>query len=576
MKYDKLTNWAEGFRHDGLLYFTQRIDEMLFHYTDHVYKAPVLNTFLLVDEFIKTAKLVKEGTINENHLKQIMAEFQESIKKDIIVKEHIDEAEKTRFLQKLNSSSIDGQLQMMKYIKYILCDYNEWCKQYIKEIVPKEKEKKKIESAMRCYIPGLIAAGYSHEFIFFHNKEVFAKSPVSSLESLDTFLNRFDFKNKMFNVYIAIDKEAIAFQSVLEQRLRVDFGPFEGETDLKYDNSKYHLVKVQIAAFDEQSAAWKAYDTLNVFFLYYRFLSEQKDSWFFPKAKVTCENCETAFVNLKDYGLNYSRTKDRELLAKHSELIISALQANAKKSYYLINRAITAHNIAIDDLDIRNRFLNLWSTLEIVFVSDQDDGKLSEILKKAVPILQKDYLYYLFYSIVIAVEELVENERLSEIVGSIDEEDRSNGIIYIIALKKYSEQRTKLYETLNNYPLLRSRISQLNEICNNKKLLQDSINTYTQRITWHITRLYRTRNAIIHSGRKPDYLRELVEHLHSYSDECLLELIMLLSQNPQLGTISNAIIDVQFRVERSAALLKSKEPVSREDINSLLDLKTES
>ena len=43
---------------------------------------------------------------------------------------------------------------------YLICivmlinirDYNEWCKQYLREIVPKEKEKKKIENALRCYI----------------------------------------------------------------------------------------------------------------------------------------------------------------------------------------------------------------------------------------------------------------------------------------------------------------------------------------------------------------------------------------------------------------------------------------
>ena len=571
MKYSTIENW-EDFRHDGLLYFTQRINEMLFHYTDHVYKAPVLNSFLLVDEFIKTAKLVKEGTINENHLKQIMAEFQDSFKKDIIIKEHLDENEKDQLLQKVNSSTINGQIQMMQYIQYVLRDYNEWCKQYLREIVPKEKEKKKIESALRCYIPCLIAAGYSHEFIYYYNREVFFKKPVRSLDSLDVFLNRFDFEKKDYNVFIAIDKEATAFQEVLEKRLKVNFGPFDDETELKYDVSKYHLVMIEIKAFDEQSAAWKAYNKLNIFFLYYRFLAEQKDSWFFPKAKVTVDGSVTAFVNLKDYGLNYSKSKDRELIATHSDVLISSLQTHAKESYLWINRAISAHNIAIDDLDIRNRFLNLWSTLEIVFVSDKDDGKLAEIIKKAVPILQKDYFFYLFYSIVSDIEEVIDGKILSTIIDSIEDAEKSNGLIYIIALKKYGDQRKKLYEALDKYPLIRSRISQLNEICSCKKLLQESLNNYTQRIQWHITRLYRTRNTIIHSGKTPDYLRELVEHLHSYSDECLLELIVLLAHNSRLGTLSNAIISIQLRVEKSNALLNSKSPVTKDDIDYLLDL----
>ena len=131
----------------------------------------------------------------------------------------------------------------------------------------------------------------------------------------------------------------------------------------------------------------------------------------------------------------------------------------------------------------------------------------------------------------------------------------------------------KCVAELKNYPLLRNRIFQLNELCSNKKQLLDNINAYAQRITWHFTRLYRTRNAIIHLGSNPDYLRELVEHLHSYSDECLITLIFLLERKPQLETISNAVIHMQFRVEKIITRLKSKETeaVSKDDIDYFLD-----
>ena len=37
MKFSKPVNWIDGFRHDGLLYFAQRLEEMLFSYTDELY-----------------------------------------------------------------------------------------------------------------------------------------------------------------------------------------------------------------------------------------------------------------------------------------------------------------------------------------------------------------------------------------------------------------------------------------------------------------------------------------------------------------------------------------------------------
>ena len=455
----------------------------------------------------------------------------------------------------------------------ILGNYNKWCKQFIKEIVHKEKEKKKIEIALRCYISGLIAAGYSHEFIYYYNREVFFNKLVNSMNSLDFFLNRFDFKDRAYKVYIAIDTKAVKFfKELLEKRLKVNFDSFEHLTDLKYDTIKYSLVMVNIFAFDEQSAAWKAYNKLNIFFRYYRFLAEQKDSLFFDKVGVANENDAVAYVNLKDYGLDYPKEGDTELLVKYSDLCISVLQT--KKPYPMINKALTAHNTAIDDLDIKNRFLNLWSILEILFVYEQNDSKLSEIIKKAVPMLKHAYLHSLFAIIKKDISVTVDKNLMSEIINSLDEAERSNGIMYIIALKKYEDQRKKIYAELKDYPLLRSRIFQLNELCSNKKQLLDNINAYAQRITWHFTRLYRTRNAIIHLGSKPDYLRELVEHLHSYSDECLIMLIFLLARKPQLETISNAVIYVQFRVEKILARLKSKETeaVSKDDIDYFLDL----
>jgi len=572
MKTETLNNWSKDFRHDGLLFFSQRINEMLFHYTDHILKAPVLNTLLLVDEYIKTAKLVKSGLINDYHLKQIMEEFQDTFNKDIIIKENLNENEKNYILHSLNSSTNEVKVQMMEYVRYVLKDYNGWCKKYIKEIVPQEKEKKKIENALRSYIPGLIAAGYSHEFIYFYNIEVFSKNTVTSLDSLDIFLNRFDFRNKNYSVYIAIVKEAIKFQMVLEHRLKVDFGPFEDELDFKYDYTQYHLTKVQIRALDEQSAAWNAYNQLNIFFRYYCFLAEQKDSWFFATAKVTNENHVASFVHLKDDGFIYSKSKERDQVAKNSEIFISLLITNARQSYFQINRALMAHNIAINDSDIRNKFLNLWSTLEIIFVSEQNDSKISEIQNKAIPILQKDYLHFIFENIKKDINDVVDNKVLNEIIESLEPEDQKYGIYYIIALNKYDGQRKKIYMLLSNYPLIRSRISQLNELCSNKKKILNCINGYVQRIKWHITRLYRTRNAMIHSGEQPDYLRELVEHLHSYSDECLFELIGLLSLFPQLKTISNTIIDVQFRIANMTERLKGEEAVNKEDIDYLLKL----
>lgn len=39
---------------DGALFIVQRLEEMLFHYSDDILKAPIHNLAMLIEEYIKT------------------------------------------------------------------------------------------------------------------------------------------------------------------------------------------------------------------------------------------------------------------------------------------------------------------------------------------------------------------------------------------------------------------------------------------------------------------------------------------------------------------------------------------
>lgn len=571
MRFSKLDNWDAQFRHDGILYFAQRIQEMLFHYTSHIYKAPILNTFLLAKEYLHTAELVRKKAINGSHLEYIMEEFQETFSNDLIVQKYIDAELKNQVLQGLNSSSSQKQEKIMAYILHLLQDYNEWCKEYLREIVLQEKEKKKIDRALRCYIPGLIEGGYSHEYIYYYSRKVFFKLPVKSTSVLDTFLNRFDFVEKEYDVYVPIEKWAFAFREILESRLNISFDQDEYKLDLKYDTEKYRLVKMHISALDERTAAGVAYDRLDLFFRYYNFVGNYKDNWLFNTGEVIDEYASKSFVNLKPEGFHFSTQAEENEIGKFSEMLITSLLQNAWGSFSVINRAVNIHNLAIAENNLDNGFLNLWSILEILFVSDQDDSKINELQRKVVPILQKDYIQLIFGELVHYLTDNVPPKELSELQSKVGEtSSNSMWLYFLVLMPQYKSIRQELYGLLKDYPLIRSRISQLSDTYSKKEhILSDTIR-YTQRVKWHLKRLYRTRNAIIHAGETPNNLKELGEHLHSYVDECLFEIVVLLALDGSLHTIDNVVIDVQVKTELMMNLLKSKGQISESDIRFLL------
>ncbi len=567
MKFFTMNKSDSNQINDGILYFAQRIDEMLKHSTYHIYKAPVLNTYLLAREYLLTAKLTSQKIVNSDHLTNVYEEFLESFNNDIIIKENLSEYDRVSLIQKLQSSNETGKNKVMHYILHILAKYDVWCRDYLKEIVPQAKEKKKIEKALRCYIPGLIDRGYSPEYIYYHNKTVFNQLDKTDIDLFHEFLNRFDFKNRKYSVYVALHKSVKAFQNILSQRLGVIFDYNHSEIHgFKYSEKKYIVAKLEIEALDKRKAANKAYECLDLFYKFYRFMNDDRQRWYLNKCMVKYNDSDYAFVELKTQKYNFPETSNTGDSSELTSMMITALLENAECSFEKIEKAISFHNTAIENTDLSNGFLNLWSILEVLFVSDNDCSKINEIEKKIVPILQKEYMIMIFKNLDADLKDNLSYEQYNEIINSIEGRDNKNKITALVVLDEYGELRKKLNVYLSNYPILRSRISQIHALCEHRCNFKADIERFTRRVTWHIIRLYRTRNAIIHSGNIDNNLKSLGEHLHSYIDVSVWEIMVSLTSEKYLCTIDNVLIDEAFQMERMMKELSSKEKFKKDDL----------
>ncbi len=87
MKYI-IKDWDK--KYDGILYFVQRLEEMLFHYSDDIVKAPVHNTVTLINEYIE---LDQDDTIQDFHGELVVSELVESIQTKITVQKSAHRSE---------------------------------------------------------------------------------------------------------------------------------------------------------------------------------------------------------------------------------------------------------------------------------------------------------------------------------------------------------------------------------------------------------------------------------------------------------------------------------------------------
>ena len=89
MKY-VAQNWDDS--HDGILFFFQRIEEMLFHYSSDIVRMPVYNSKTLMLEYVVIENEVSEKKIKEYQLEQVASELINSIENDKILKDYFGDS----------------------------------------------------------------------------------------------------------------------------------------------------------------------------------------------------------------------------------------------------------------------------------------------------------------------------------------------------------------------------------------------------------------------------------------------------------------------------------------------------
>lgn len=276
------------------------------------------------------------------------------------------------------------------------------------------------------------------------------------------------------------------------------------------------------------------------------------------------------FVDTHKFSYNIIEDIDFKKIGTTSDDLLTGILVNAQTEYILLRKSIELHNTALAVPDLKSGFLNLWASMEVLCQAKNEGNKFRCVLKNVVPILKKEYLSIIISDIIECLKENLSDEEYKEIINMVDEVGCDNKkIFYLLLLPKYKKSCNRVYQILEKYPVLRSRISLITEL-NTTKKIDKYIEKYVQRITWHLYRMYRTRNSIIHSGDVPYNIKYLGEHLHAYVDTTLSEFIIKLSGDIPFDSTSNVITDVKFAVERIDSVLKKEQEIDNNIVDILI------
>ncbi len=576
-----LGNWEYSTKLEGLLFFAQRMNEALFDFSPDKYKAPALYTTSSCIEVLSTIDKIKKETWPIKTLETVFEEFKYLYKNDTIAQKLVN-ADIGYYFSTISLDKIDEikiKLELI-YLKIEPLKYFNVLKDELIRVIEDGKEKQKIENYALKLISLLLHIGYSQGYIYKSTNSFFFKDKrINSTGVLNDYFSIFDMKVKEYEVYF---KMSNLFEPLKDacKIFNIEISPsdtLKSYNMLKNIGNKECLIKIsKIRALDPYNARNTADNILQkIGDLFTFFHHKQRLIWGEDViVKDTATSLELYYIKKGSpmkKGVDYYPKKAAERLKEMLETL--SLQ---DESFFRINRGIDFHGTSLENKVPENQLIQNWIALETLIVTNNSDTKINLILQGLLPILNYHYIKRIFSDLATDVERL-NDININNIINKIPEGNCFlEKIVALCTIKSNLDIAKELLASCSDFPLLRFRIFSLNKSFSTFENILLFLEEHRKRLEWHIRRIYRTRNLIVHSGQVPDIIESLVESSHSYLDSFINIMMNLSSREKQIKTISQGIKEIQIRNKIHVDYLKSNKSKECDSDNFKLALWGES
>ncbi len=573
------TNWKYDLSLDCMLFFAQRVDELLFHHTTDTYRFPSLSLRGLAQEYCRIYMDAAKGIINSKNLPQIIDEFNDRLQADPLAKSILSEEYVIRFQKNYGAWDAKTQFENINYIGRKLSNrtYYDAVVKEITELIAENTKKKEIDKLARIWVREAIDCGYDENYLYKTLHKVFFHNEVSSLASLSSFFSAFDFKRKSFDVYIGFAQDLSPIKVLFDKIVLADgaltvMSPNEVPVGIKTKYQKTILKFESVKALDLFSAYEKAFYIASHVIDSYAFFRHD-GSTIKTYGQVVCADRSIVRIRQKQLLKHRVPAQSRNDSEKNADMLLSALFSNTSNRTDL-RRIVRIHNTALKSESINDSLLSLWSLAESLVDIDNTvtkenaDAKEKEdtqryksgnVIDILIPFQKSTYVSKLVQTLISDIKHW-DATFFDEFIMSIEYGDTElEKAFAFLAFDSTQPLRDELFSRTEHFPLLRNRVATLNEQLHNSKHIKACIAEHERRIKWHIQRIYRARNYIIHDGASNDKMNyDLLINLHSYIDTVVSKMVELINSSPYNDTVSNVISEHKIEVSIFDEMLENQ------------------
>jgi len=197
--------------------------------------------------------------------------------------------------------------------------------------------------------------------------------------------------------------------------------------------------------------------------------------------------------------------------------------------------AIELLSLASSSSDSRVRLINLWSSIETLAGGHEGDTTLEKVSAMLVPLIISRQVGRATRNLAIETQNV--GAAMGEFhygVGfprSTPKFVSPREMLKTLTSPKDSQPITELLD-FAAHPLLRYRINRAWATIHDPKQVRSMLTRSKTRLEWHIARIYRSRNLLVHEGEESPFLVPILDNLQNYLSMTVQRLIHEFKAHP--------------------------------------------
>lgn len=212
----------------------------------------------------------------------------------------------------------------------------------------------------------------------------------------------------------------------------------------------------------------------------------------------------------------------------------SGLIQNSSETDPRLLAAVEQLALASASSDSRTRYVNLWAALETLAGVHEGATTISKVCGMVVPLIISRHVHRTTRYLTILLDKYKQNEGVThfgpafpKLKGKVSQEK----LLLVLASPKDDPKIDGLLTAIK-HPLLRWKIFQSWKLFHEPKKLEKSLRESHERLDWHLCRIYRARNMLVHEGVESPSIVLLLDNLQNYLSTLVQRLIHELQLRP--------------------------------------------